>query len=383
MRLMGYLSELSVDPGQDLQAKVSANGAYDVKIVRLLGVDVAGDHKVRQVEVQHPATGTYNGRPQALRPGSFALAEAQSAIPFTTFGFDVWVRPTLEDRDRQVIVAVVADQAEASWSLSMTKGAIELTIGGRTVPTVSVPIGAVTHRWVRIAGGRDNDGAEIRYAVDGRWPAERFGANARRRDLGAPPDALIRIVSIGAQAGPDGHGHHCFNGRIENPSLLAGPSGRDWADADEANGPPKLGQATLAQWDFSIDISSRTITDLSANALHGVLVNRPGRGVRGHNWSGRFLRYKENPAEWAAIHFHDDDLNDAGWETDLSFSMPPGTPSGIYAVSLSQGDQVDCLPFYVRPAASTTNKVLFIAPTNTYLAYAHERLGEGERGPAH
>src|SRR6185436_738090 len=46
-------------------------------------------------------------------------------------------------------------------------------------------------------------------------------------------------------------------------------------------------------------------------------------------------------------------------------------------------DQVEYLPFYVRPTPQSKNKVLFLAPTNTYLAYANEHLGYGERGEAH
>jgi N,N-dimethylformamidase len=383
MRLMGYLSELSADPGQQIEAKISANkGEYTAEIVRLDGVQVAGDHRVGQVAVPNPAGGKYPGRLQELRSGSFAFAAADGEICFSTFGFDVWLQPTLHDRDRQVIIAVKADRDQACWSLSLTRDAFELCLGkGRASATIRLLIGPVTNRWVRVAGGRGERNAQFCCFVDGRWPAERHFASSESSPLPLAVESRLESVSIGAQADSTDTGQFHFNGRIESPGLSTQPVERGHDSPFGAEGRLLKGEV-VAAWDFSLNISARTITDTSANAMHGVLVNRPARGVCGHAWSGRFLRYKENPAEWGAIHFHEDDLNDAGWETDFSFAMPSDTPSGIYAVKLHQNDRTDYLPFYVR-ATSTRNRVLFIAPTNTYLAYANDHLGQGEMGLAH
>ncbi len=40
--------------------------------------------------------------------------------------------------------------------------------------------------------------------------------------------------------------------------------------------------------------------------------------MTGPFWSGEALDWRRNPAEYDAIHFHEDDLLDCGWDTDLS-----------------------------------------------------------------
>lgn len=382
---MGYLSELSVDPAQEIHAKISApeEGAFSAEIVRLHGVQVDGDHKVRRVPVPNPVAGTYPGGEQTLHAGSFAFATAEKEISFSTFGFDVWFQPTLQDRPRQVIIAVNAESDDAAWSLSLTPDALELRIGtGRESSLISLPVGCLTNRWVRVAGGRGDEDAQFHCFVAGRWPAERHFASSERVRIGKPVESTIQNVSIGALAESAAHGQFHLNGRVESPSIHSRPIefGRDsgFFGADDA----LLAGELIAAWDFSRDISGRAITDVGTNAMHGVLVNRPARAVCGHTWSGRFLRFKECPTEWGAIHFHEDDLNDAAWDDSFRFAMPEGTPSGIYALKLKQRDQEEYLPFYVR-AKSSRNKVLFIAPTNTYLAYANDHLGQGEMGLAH
>ena len=36
--------------------------------------------------------------------------------------------------------------------------------------------------------------------------------------------------------------------------------------------------------------------------------------MTGHNWTSREEHFIHAPAEYGAIHFHDDDLEDAGWK---------------------------------------------------------------------
>ena len=66
-------------------------------------------------------------------------------------------------------------------------------------------------------------------------------------------------------------------------------------------------------------------------------------------------------SEYGAIHFHDDDLDDAGWETDFTFTIPDSLPSGIYAARLRAGDDVERLPFVVRPPRGSGH----VAPSRT------------------
>ena len=70
----------------------------------------------------------------------------------------------------------------------------------------------------------------------------------------------------------------------------------------------------VAAWDFSIGISTDRMVDVSPRHLHGVLINLPTRGVTGRHGGGDAFCWVQTPERYAAVHFHDDDLYDAGWD---------------------------------------------------------------------
>uniref|UniRef100_UPI001954B74C N,N-dimethylformamidase beta subunit family domain-containing protein n=1 Tax=Klebsiella michiganensis TaxID=1134687 RepID=UPI001954B74C len=68
--------------------------------------------------------------------------------------------------------------------------------------------------------------------------------------------------------------------------------------------------------------------------------------VRGSNWDGSEFCWRHAPGHYGAIHFHDDDLSDCGWEPGLSFTIPPGLESGIYAIEVTNAEGRDTIPFF-------------------------------------
>ena len=72
--------------------------------------------------------------------------------------------------------------------------------------------------------------------------------------------------------------------------------------------------------------------------------------MTGHNWRGVETNWQHAPQEYGAIHFHDDDLDDARWDVDFEFQVPTDLRSAVYAVKLTseEGDE-DYVPFFVRP----------------------------------
>ena len=82
--------------------------------------------------------------------------------------------------------------------------------------------------------------------------------------------------------------------------------------------------------------------------------------------------YKIAPELYGAIHFHDDHLDDAEWEVGFKLKVPENLRSGVYAARLKSNDAEDYIPFFVRPPIKTsTAPILFLVPTNSYLAYAN------------
>lgn len=159
-----------------------------------------------------------------------------------------------------------------------------------------------------------------------------------------------------------------FNGRIDSLTLKT------------------LGQhsSTLAKYDFSLDMSSDHIVDISGRGHDGVLVNAPTRAVTGHDWDGSECDWTRAKSGYGAIHFHDDDLDDAAWDTDFTLTIPSTARSGAYAVEVvaADGRDTDHITFFVRPtswASDNSTKVCLVFSTLTYLAYANERMYDTTR----
>ena len=79
------------------------------------------------------------------------------------------------------------------------------------------------------------------------------------------------------------------------------------------------------------------------------LVNAPTTAVTGRRWDDDTTDFRAARGEYAAVHFHSDDLEDAGWEPSLALTIPADLASGVYAFALAAGDLVDHVPFVVRP----------------------------------
>jgi N,N-dimethylformamidase len=167
-----------------------------------------------------------------------------------------------------------------------------------------------------------------------------------------------------------------FNGKIDSPRLFARALSQDEViSLKRGASSHAFGQALIATWDFAADISSRKVTDTAPHALHGQTVNMPARAMAGYNWAGKETNFHHALHEYGAIHFHDDDLDDAGWEVDFTLTVPAQLKSGVYAARLRTGNAEDYIPFFVRPPKGTASaRIAFLAPTNSYLAYANEQI---------
>src|SRR5439155_23060058 len=116
----------------------------------------------------------------------------------------------------------------------------------------------------------------------------------------------------------------------------------------------------VASWDFADGLTPRgiatdAVTDTAGNRLHGECVNLPVRGATGHNWTGRVEHFGLAPDEYGAIHFHDDDVDDARWAPDFELVVPRGLKSDLYAARLRAGDAEEYIPFCVLPPRGTAS----------------------------
>src|SRR5262249_54446648 len=145
-----------------------------------------------------------------------------------------------------------------------------------------------------------------------------------------------------------------FNGKIDRPRLANRALSRaEMASLAGDTVPAGLETAVVASWDFARDMSGETIRDASPNRLDGRTWNLPARAMPGHNGDGSEMNWRHAPAQYGAIHFHEDDMTDAGWATDFSFKVPKDLKSGCYAAFLTAGEARFQIPFFVRPAKGT------------------------------
>ena len=164
-----------------------------------------------------------------------------------------------------------------------------------------------------------------------------------------------------------------YNGKIEAPCVFARMLCAQ--EVRELHSAKPVRRGIVAKWDFSLGIDTNIVRDVSGNGLSGEMVNKPTRGMTGANWDGSESAWPRAPEQYGAIHFHDDDLDDAGWDASIVWRVPEKMRSGMYALRTRVRTLEDFIPFVVRPGPRQAKaKVALLVPTFTYLAYANEHL---------
>ena len=372
--LTGYTDRLSARAGERIGFKISsaAAGPYRASLVRVVHADPnpAGPG-VKIEDLGHLFSIERPSRVQPMRPGSYARVDAAASLrlggPLTVTAL-AW--PTLTASGQQCVISRW-DGAGAGWALSVGPDGVTAHVGVPGGAPVAVASGQplALRRWHRVWMVADPVAGTLRA---GHTPLR----GGTRVESAAPLTPSARLdarapVLIAARLDPDPAEH--WNGKIEDPMLLAAAApAPETLSLDPMLPPPAL----VAAWDFSRGIGGLDVADVGPHRLGGRLVNLPTRGVTGARWTGDEMRWRDAPREYAAIHFHEDDVHDAGWETDFEFTVPDDLPSGAYAMRLRAEGHVDELPFYVRPALGRPRAdVLFIASTYTYQAYANHARG--------
>ncbi len=393
MKIVGYSDRLSVQQGQSIRFMVSSKSStYRAEIVRLTHGDPNPKGPgVKQKAIATPVSGEYPGRLQELHRGSFVVVADASALDYTQgFTLQAWICPTTPNSGVQGILTQWSDSEQAGYGLFIDGDrGLGLWIGDGQGQVEKVQSGkALTpSQWYFVAATYEpgKGRVELYQAPLTQWPLDEsesvVGDAVEQREVVTGSASLLMAAhwkrADGAPSQVAGH----FNGKIDRPCLF----GRA-LDANEiellkvGRAPGDVSGSLLAAWDFSVGISGKTVTDTGPQQLHGRTVNMPTRAVTGHNWTGNEVDYKAAPAEYGAIHFHDDDLEDAGWEVDFELALPADFPSGVYAARLTSSDAEDSIPFFVRPKKGTASAdIAFLVPTLTYLAYADQKFNNPDR----
>ncbi len=373
-RVLGYADPLSVAPGETIRFMVGTLDGprrYRAEIVRVISSDTGpGGPGLKTEPLPTPVTGEHDGSPQPIDAGSYVRVPDPAALAgLTRFTLEAYIQPTrvpVRPAPRpQAIMGTWAEDTRAGWALILDEaGALAFQAGAGTGAPARVSTGQplTARRWYRVTAMVDPGAGTVTldqaplpdHAVTVEAPA-RVTAGLPALPAAAAGDFFLGAVRRGVEGGRLFTTWH-FNGKIDRPTIS-----RD-------------GEA-IGRWDLAADIATDHVTDRSGQRLHGRTVNAPKRAVTGHNWDGTEMDWRRAPEQYGAIHFHDDDLYDAGWTPSHTVTIPADARSGVYALRLeAEGGPPFWVVFYVRPQRGTPRApVAFLASTATYLAYSNYR----------
>ena len=365
--LMAYANKWSVEPGEALRFMVSSSTPYRAHLERF---GKPGDEGA-------PANtnGEYAPQLQTTHCGSFIFVGDHPTFGhLRSFTIQMWIFPTLAPAPaEQGLLARWSDKGAGFGLFIDFKGHLVLRVGTCDALTLHRPL--APRHWHHVVAAYDGSrGVGRLYQLDvSDLSASNRPVRSTRKLGKSNPGAIAGPLLIAAgecvqwsQGRPIVRG--LYNGKIEQPALFSRAFG--WRDLQSRSHLEDL----LCAWTLGPSEPDPIVRDQSSNRLDGVAVNWPTRAVTGHAWTGDVLDFKEAPEQYAAMHFHEDDLEDARWEPSFEWAPPASQPSGVYAMRLVAGASEYYVPFVIRRAReSRPARVLVLLPTMTYLAYATYR----------
>lgn len=395
-KVVGYSSPWSVAPGEEvrfhLSSEVLDRASARIVRIRCADPDVNGPGK----QVFHLPSELDGGVDLAFHPtwnGSWVeIEDKEHFAGLNDFSIGAWIYPTLVTEADQAVAARWNAATGEGWRLFIDQDGrlgAQIGSGGKTV-TLRSEKPVLIREWIFVTLSWEQDTARLSLFAEG---LAEDGGRQQKIELQAGADfspiwpehlSLSFAAEMTGDATPRKTTTSHFNGKIDRPRLVRRAlKPQDMRALVENISPSSSDPDLLGAWDFSQDISGNTVADVSMHRLNGTVHRLPMRGATGANWSGDRRSWTEVPHEYGAIHFHEDDIDDAGWPVTASWIVPEGTRSGFYTLELTaehDGQEVEShIIFFVRPPKGTTTAdILVIAPTATYLAYAnnHSRIDQ-------
>ncbi|BFM14814.1 N,N-dimethylformamidase [Maricurvus nonylphenolicus] len=395
--LLGYTDRLTVRPGESIDFKVSSQikGNYEAQLVRLINADsqsTSSNFKEELINAQ--VNGQYPSQQQEIAPGSYIAIDDSSALDnLSSFTLSFRFKSTLPGFSKQQLLGRWNEAEQEGWGVQLDENGYMSFVSSSHGKSLKISIDQVVpyNEWVQATLKVDTSKNTVQiywsqivqssFQSVGKklhWEAE--GALSHELNHTAAPFIMAAAYSGNLTSGRIRPGL-CYSGRLEEPYIYSCIlNDEEVIAANNGVRSPELNAWLEADWDFTKGIGTTTISDLSVNRLHGKTYNLPVRAVKASNWNGEYHDWKHCPSQYNAIHFHDDDLYDCGWETDFTYHVDDDLKSGIYAMRLRQGETEEYLPFFVAAKRDKPQaKLAFLVPTFTYMAYANNHLMENLR----
>lgn len=391
VKVLGYADRLSLTFGDRVRFMVSAEvPRYRADIVRLRRPDHPRWPAYTEEVVDSAVNGDYCGRQQTIHTGSYIRVDEAVPSLFSGFSLQTWIYPTTPKKgETQGLLTKWSASERSGFALIITETgelALRLGVGNGEIEEVRSGASLQASEWYFVACTYDGKRGRIVLLqecltqTDPSRPkeleVERHVTPVTLNECEAP--LLIAGYCTVGIATSEAYVRGLYNGKIENPRVYSCALSKvQLQRLKEGASPQGVGGGLVAAWNFAENISAAQVRDIASGQPLGEAVNAPMRAVTGHNWDGTEVDYKVARDQYGAIHFHEDDLEDAGWEADFELEVTDQFRSGVYAARLIGGGYKSYIPFFVRPKLGCPSaEIAFLAPTNTYVAYANERIHE-------
>ncbi len=414
--LIGYSSKHTVRAGDDIEFKVSSfkgNGAY-AQLVQIVNGDSLSKYRehFKTVPVKSPFEGNVELTTQELQLGSYVNIDNASKLDnvnaFTIGGYfyptflpseyvfpetiDPFDPPTVDiatTLESQTLFSRISMSEKLGWALQLDKeGQLVFIHGnGKELKQYPTDINIKTWDWAYIALSVNASEKTVTvHLMETPWSAgDQFVAQNLSKTIALDDDfaqaKTLRFAALNSGVTEEGRTFpkpmDVFTGRIQDIRVFNKQlTGEDLESIKQKALPSDLLKSQIAYWNFSKGIGSGTILDEGKFKLNGIAVNVPERAVRGRFWDKKTVKWKDDLSGYNAIHFHADDLADAEWLTDFTYTIPEDLKSGIYAAKLTQDGFVEYITFFVAaPKGKTTAKIAFWVSDFNYVAYANISIG--------
>ncbi len=393
--VIGYTDKVSYAPGETVQFKVSADNTTtaEVAITRLIHGDEHPDGPgfVEEV-IAADCSGSQAVGKQFVDTGNAVIVDDAKGLLAGSGSITIaaYIYPTTPTKGRQVVLGRFALQENAGYALGLdAHGRLAFWVGdGSDTDEVVGTVPLVHHTWYLVAVSYDAKSGAVTLHQEGIVnpyngrlgrvaPFDHRMTVQQRLRTSIKPASTPFMWAAAANSAPvrGTFKDFVYNGKIDRSAVwdraLSEAQVRELAAAGFAATEP------LVHWDttagYGADGIDDLVRDVGSHGLHGTGVQRPVRAMTGYNWSGRNDDWRTAPSEYGGIHFHEDAMLDCGWDTTFTWTIPSGTRSGAYTARLTAGDTRDHIPFWIRPERATA-PILYLMPTNSYLAYANEMI---------
>ncbi|MBS1862170.1 MAG: hypothetical protein JSS68_10725 [Actinobacteria bacterium] len=369
---LGYSSPFVAHPGESVQIHVAAEApSFEASAVRL---DTDESHP--GLERLWPPRRCDGEPSQSTFGSSLEVGPARAFGEPSSFTVSFWLLPTLATAVPQVIAGTLTADGRRGWQVVVDRDGglgLRIAVAGVGVAERFAELPLPLSEWSHGVVVCDADRGRVGFFQGSRSSTVRSVWRELAHGEWSSGDLLVFGAPHGRGRRVERDGNGCLNGKLAEPTVFAAAIDQQAVERLRAAGPAAVDAPLVCRLDLADAVGSAEFRDRSPYH-HPVRVrNAPTAGVTGPRWSGRDSSFVHDREGHAALHFHDDDLEDAGWEVAFELDIPADLPSGVYAARLETDGHVDRVPFIVTPPGAERGEgIAVLLPTLTYLAYANE-----------